>query len=141
MKTLALVQGDLAVGTGSYLTYSGVNKISQDLSLALREAYGGDRFHPSWGSILQQYVGTPMVEEAKAGVVAEVTRVLNNYITVQNAQIQAAGTQNVQSTLTTDDVVQSITSINATQVHDSLVVTVTLQTLSRQAVSITQVVS
>lgn len=141
MKTLALVQGDLSPAPGGYLLYSGVPKIYQDLTMALQEEYGADTIHPRWGSILKRYVGQPLTPDTQAKVVTEINRVLNNYISVQNAKIKADNLSGNASSLTSDDVVQSVSSITANPMYDSLVISVILQTISRQDISITQVVT
>lgn len=141
MKTIALLHGDFVPAPGGYLLYEGQQKIHQDLALALQEAYGGDQIHPAWGSLLDSYVGTPLTPEIKQAVLAEINRVISNYITVQNARIVQDNAAGNVSSMTTDDVVGSITSISAQQAYDSLVVTAVLQTLSRQSVNVTQIIS
>lgn len=141
MKTLALSNGDLVVVPHGYQTYSGAQKIVQDLGLALREVYGGDQLHPRWGSILLNYIGTPLTADVKANVINEINRVLKNYISVQNAQISDTIQSGSKSSMTTDDIVESVLNIDANQVFDSLVVTVTLQTVSRQTLTLSQVVT
>lgn len=121
--------------------YEGTHKIHQDLALALQEAYGGDTLHPAWGSILQNLVGGPLTEGVKQQILVEVNRVLNNYISVQNARIIQDNATGSVSRMTTDDVVNSITGLSAQQVYDSIVLTVALQTLSRQSITIAQVIS
>jgi phage baseplate assembly protein W len=121
--------------------YEGPQKIHQDLALALQEAYGGDKLHPRWGSILQNFIGLPMTDDVKNKVLSEINRVISNYITVQNAKIVQSSNTGTQSNLSTDDVVRSVSSINAQQIYDSLVVSVVLETLSQQTVNINQVMS
>lgn len=140
MKTLALIQGDLSPAAGGFLMYEGVQKIHQDLALALREAYGGDALHPRWGSILQDMVGEPLTAEIKQQILVEINRVINNYITVQNARIVQDNVSNILSNITSDDVVNAISGISVQQIYDSIVVQVTLQTLSRQQVKINQTI-
>jgi phage baseplate assembly protein W len=141
VKTLALVQGDLSLAPGGYLFYEGALRIHQDLSLALREAYGADFLHPRWGSILQDIVGSPITAGTKNQILSEINRVISNYITVQNSIIQRDSQSGSISNLSTDDVVNSVTSINVQQIYDSIVVSVVLQTISRQSVTINQIVS
>lgn len=140
MKTLALVRGDLVPAAGGYLMYEGVQKIHQDLALALQEAYGGDPLHPAWGSILQRLIGGPLTADAKQQILTEVNRVINNYISVQNARIIQDNATGSVSSMSTDDVVNSLSGLSVQQVYDSIVISVALQTLSRQQVTITQVV-
>jgi phage baseplate assembly protein W len=141
VKTLALIQGDLTPGPGGYLLIDGAAKIHQDLSLALLEVYGGDSLHPRWGSILQNLIGGPLTVDMRQSILTEVNRVLSNYITVQNSRIVMDSTAGNISSLTTDDVVGSVLSSSAQQVYDSIIVSVVLETLSRQQIQITQVVS
>lgn len=141
MKTFALVQGDLSPSGGVYQMYEGANKIYQDLTLALKEEYGLDPYHPRWGSILNKYIGLPLTQQQTAKVITEINRVINNYITVQNAGIVQDTNTGASSRYTVNDVVQSVSNISAKQVYDSLLVSVTLQTLSRQTINITQVLS
>jgi phage baseplate assembly protein W len=141
MKTFALVQGDLSPSGGGYLLYEGPAKINQDLTLAMKEEYGTDKFHPRWGSVLKKYIGLPLTPEVKAKTLTEVNRVVNNYITIQNARIVTDNNTSSASRYSTDDVVQSIINLSAQQVYDSLLVSVTLQTISRQQININQVIS
>lgn len=141
MKTFALVQGDLSPSGGGYLMYEGPAKINQDLTLALKEEYATDPFHPRWGSVLKRYIGLPMTAEIKAKTLTEVNRVVNNYITIQNARILADNSTSSASRYSTDDVVQSLTALSAQQVYDSLLVSLTLQTVSRRTININQVIS
>lgn len=141
MKTFALIQGDFAPSGGGYLMYSGAQKINQDLTLALKEEYGLDPYHPRWGSILKKYIGLPLTTALRAKVITEINRVINNYITVQNARIVSDSNTASPSSYTTDDVVIGVSGINAQQVYDNLLVNVTLQTASRQHININQVLS
>jgi phage baseplate assembly protein W len=135
------VQGDLSPAPGGYLMYEGAAKIHQDLALALREAYGADHIHPRWGSILQQLIGTPVTADLKTKILTEVNRVISNYITVQNAQVVQSSNTGTVSSMTTDDIVQSVSDIRVQQIYDSLVVNVVLQTLNRQLININQIMS
>lgn len=141
MKTFALTSGDLTPSGGGYAMVEGAAKINQDLSLALRETYGQDQFHTRWGSVLQNYVGQPLTSGMTAKVLAEINRVVTNYITIQNARIVSDSNSSTPSSYSTDDVVQNILSMNAQQVYDSLFVSVNLQTVSRQQISINQVLT
>lgn len=141
MKTLALVQGDLAIVPGGYLTYTGVDKINQDVSMALKEQYGSDPFHIRWGSVLQNFVGRPITTELRGQVVSEINRVLRNYISVQNSQLAQASNSGTPSVLSANDVVQSVASISAVQNYDSLVVRVVLETLARQTITVAEIVT
>jgi phage baseplate assembly protein W len=136
MMTLALVAGDFVLSAGTYATFSGSDKIQQDLSLALNEDYGSDTYHPYWGSILNRYIGAPLTPGIKSAVSIEVQRILKNYIA---AQADAASTDiasNTRGSFNTSDIVQKVESIDVVVAYDSINITVVLQTMSRQTVTI-----
>lgn len=142
MKTLALINGDLAIGTdGGYLLHSGVARIRQDLTLALTEEYGTDRFHPTYGSILHAYLGQVISENIQQLVRAEVNRVLQNYLIIQQNEVIRDTVVDVQGRYNTSDVVQSISSIQAKTLLDAIYIIATLTTLSRETVTISRQVS
>lgn len=139
MKSLALIQGDLAIdGTGDYLTFSGVNRIRQDMTLALTEEYGSDRFHPAWGSILKEYIGQPITPELEQAVRAEVNRVVQNYIVLQQQEVLRDTQFDVQGRFDTSDVVRNISNIQVRILLDAIYVSATLTTLARDTVTISR---
>jgi len=81
--SFAVVNGDLAVSTGKLQTVSAGDKLSQDLSLWLKEVYQSDRFHPDYGSILDNYIGTVIGSQTQVMIQSEVQRVLANYQALQ----------------------------------------------------------
>jgi phage baseplate assembly protein W len=142
IKTLALVNGDLAIGTnGAYLLYSGVNRIKQDLTLALTEEYGTDRFHPTYGSIVQSYLGQVLSAELMQLVRAEVNRVLQNYLIIQQNEVLRDTVVDVANRYDTSDVVQSVDNVAARAVLDTIYLSATLTTLSRETVTISRQVT
>ena len=66
MKSFALQNGDLVLGQGGLLTVTGPSKVRQDLSIAMREPVGCDRFHPNWGSVLPNYIGEPITTQIES---------------------------------------------------------------------------
>lgn len=142
MQQIQLVHGDLAVGTdGGMLMCSGANRIRQDLTLALSEEYGTDRFHPTWGSVLPGYLGQLLTAEMRQLVRAEVNRVLQNYIVIQQNDVIRDTTYDVRGRYDTSDVVQSVGDITVTQVLDAIYLSATLTTLARQTLTISQQVT
>jgi phage baseplate assembly protein W len=142
MKTIALINGDLAIGSdGGYLLYSGVARIRQDLTLALTEEYGTDRFHPTYGSIVTSYLGKVISADIQQLVRAEVNRVLQNYLIIQQNAVIRDTVVDVQGRFDTSDVVQSVDSITARALLDTIYIQATLTTLSRESVSITRQVA
>lgn len=141
MKTLALVNGDLALGDGGYQTLTGTARIRQDLALALAEPYGHDSYHPEWGSVLGSYVGEPLTGELELLVRSEVVRVLQQYVAAQAADIAADSLSGSRSRYSYGDVVDQVTSISTTVSFDTCQVKVVLQTRSGSSVTILRTVS
>lgn len=142
MKTLALQHGDLVIdGSGSYAMVSGAARIRQDLTLALLEEYGTDRFHPKFGSIIKEYLGNAITSDLQQLVKAEVNRVVQNYIIVQQSQVLRNTQFDVAGQFDTSDVVRAMTSIDVQTTYDAIFVAVTLQTLARETVSVNRQVA
>lgn len=136
MQTLALVNGDLMLAQGGYLLYTGADRIKQDLTLALLEAYGTDRFHPRWGSVIMNYIGNPITPQLESLVRAEVTRVVQNYIAIQQAEVLRDSVVDVKGRFTTSDVVRNIAGIQTQVQMDRINVVLALQTLARETITI-----
>lgn len=142
METFALVHGDLMVdSSGQLLTYSGPNRIRQDLQLALSEEYGADHFHPKWGSIVKSYIGNPITPSLELLVQAEVNRVVQNYITLQQSSVLRSTTFDIAGVFDTSDVVQSVGPLRVSTAYDTIYISATLTTVDRQTITITQQVS
>lgn len=141
MKTLALVNGDLAVGQGGYQTLTGTARIRQDLALALAEPYGHDSYHPEWGSVLSSYIGEPLTGELELLVRSEVVRVLQQYVAAQAADIAADALSGSRSRYSFGDVVDQITSITTAVTYDTCQVSVVLKTRSGSSVTILRTVN
>lgn len=77
--SLAVVDGDLAQQGSSLAIVYGVNKLRQDLTLWMTERRGIDRFHPTMGTILPDFVGSLIVESTKTLIQGEILRVLQGY--------------------------------------------------------------
>jgi phage baseplate assembly protein W len=139
MQSLALVQGDLAIdGTGDYLTFSGVDRIRQDLTLALTEEFGSNRFHPTWGSIIKQYLGQQLTPEVEQAVKAEVNRVVQNYIVLQQQEVLRDSQVDVAGRFDTSDVVRNVSDIMSRVLLDTIYVSATVTTLARETVTISR---
>lgn len=142
MQSLALVNGDLVIGgAGGYATLSGVERIRQDLTLALWEEYGTDRFHPRYGSIIKQYLGSPITPELQQLVKAEVNRVIQNYIAIQQAEVIRGTQYDVTGRYDTSDVVRSLDQIDVRTTLDAIYVMAALTTLARERVTVSRQVS
>lgn len=142
MDGFALVHGDLVIdGSGGYAMLSGADRIRQDLSLALLEEYGSDRFHPKYGSVVKSYLGNVIDENLQQLVKAEVNRVVIAYIGLQQAEVLRDSTVDIAGRFNTSDVVRNITSIDVHAAYDTIYVAATLETLARETITITQQVT
>lgn len=136
MITLRLSEGDLVLNGGSFAVISGPDKVRQDLSFALREALGVDRFHPRWGSLLDSFVGEPTTSRLQARVVDEARRVVGNYRLVQQDRMEQDSREGRPSRYGSGEVIHDVTSITATQNTDRIIVKIDLLLLSGEDISI-----
>lgn len=136
MKTWAIQDGDLELRAGQYVFAQGPQKLKQDLSVALQEEFGLDRFHPRWGSLLPSYIGTPITPSTPATLQGEVTRVVNNYMTLQRAQIARSVNQGQKPPFGDGEVLRSLTSVNITIDADKATIAISLLALSGEAVAL-----
>jgi hypothetical protein len=141
MKGLAVVDGDLVLAGNSYLTLSGPAKITQDLTFAIKEAYGSDPFHPHWGSILDRFIGQPITATLQQQITDEVQRIVTNYIAVQTDMVNSAVSAGLVSQLDTSDVVQSVQNVDVQVTADKIAVTATLQAMSGASITVTRTVT
>lgn len=89
--SLALdASGDLKQSGSLIGTVSGIDKLKQDLDIWFRERYQIDRFHPTYGSTLDNHVGGKVSALAVSQIRQEVSRVLSNYQKVQKAAFDKA---------------------------------------------------
>jgi phage baseplate assembly protein W len=136
VKTLALMNGDLMPAQGGYLLFTGVDRIRQDLTLALTEEYGTDRFHPRWGSVVRQFIGNVITPQLEMLVRAEVNRIVQNYIVIQQAEVLRDSQVDVKGRFSTSDVVRSLLGIQARAYMDRIDIQLALETMSRTSVTI-----
>lgn len=129
--SLAISDGDL-VQQGSQLgLVFGVNKLRQDVNLWMLERHGGDRFHVSYGSILQDFIGGIANKATRAEVYGEVLRVLQNY---QFAQLRRF--KENPELFSASELLVSVDDISATMDYDTITVTVRLGNGSKQYTTI-----
>lgn len=142
MKTLALSQGDLVVGRGGYATVSGGRKVQQELALALGEYFGTDRFHPNqWGSTVTDYLGQPVSEDLSFEVRAEISRVLEQYIAIQDQEIYQDFVNGRRTRYDAADVVRQVQSIDVQVNMTTIFVSISLLTLAGQTVQLNRTVT
>jgi phage baseplate assembly protein W len=138
VKTLALADGDLVLSGRGHATVDGVFKTMQDIGIALREEFGVDRFHPNWGSLLPNMIGRPFDEGVLLDVQTEVTRIVNNYLTVQRDTVLRRPQGAQVSSAEIIDKVQNIRVVPKD--YGRIDVTIQLLTLDRRAFSMSMTI-
>lgn len=141
MKTFLLRNGDLDTGPGGFTLITGASKVKQDLSVALREPLGCDRFHTKWGTVLPEIIGEAISDEARLRVHSEVTRLVANYVAVQSDLIVADYSRNRRTRYSADEIVSGIKEIIIRQEMDRLYVKVVVTTSTNQQVPLTTTVT
>lgn len=137
MKTLALDEGDLVVGSLGHETVSGSPKIRQDLANALGEEWDTDRFHRGqWGSTVMNYLGLPLDEEIEFEVRSEVSRVLGRYIDIQAAEVLDDVYGGRRSRFETADVVRKVSRIDTRADFDAIRISLSLVTGASNQVTV-----
>ena len=84
--SLALRDGDLVAQGSQLVIVYGSEKLKQDMTCWLVERYGGNKFHPTYGSVLEDHIGSVITPTTQSKVYNEILRVLDNY---QRMQYQA----------------------------------------------------
>lgn len=141
MKTLALSGGDLVLGPGGLQLLEGPSKIRQDIALCLGEEYGLDPYHAGWGSVLKKYVGLPITPDTPVLIQAEVNRVLQQYIQNQQSILNAASLNNQQHTISTNELIRTVNSVDVNVLYDTVTVLINLTTMAGQTMTISRTVS
>jgi phage baseplate assembly protein W len=136
MDTWLVANGDLVLAGGTFATLSGPAKIQQDLGIASLTPYGSDRFHPKWGSVLGQYIGSPVGPMTQALLQSEINRLISNYQKVQLNRMNTVITQGYATVYGLNDLVGSVQSITVTQNYDSFSINATVVTMAGTTVSI-----
>lgn len=136
MKTLALRGGDLDLVGGQYAMTDGPQKIVQDLRCAFLEPLGNDRFHPGYGSQLDDAVGLLLDPALLFSIEQEVARVVSNYVAIQRDQVERDALRGVRSRFKTSDLIGSVDEIDVRQQNDRVQVTIRLTTAANVPVSV-----
>lgn len=138
MKTLRLSGGDLVLTGRVFAEVTGTNKVTQDLRGALAEPLGNDRFHPGWGSTLDEHVASLADAETEFEVQAEVNRVISNYASVQRDKVEADIYSDSGTRFSTDEILASIGGVNTTLTGDRINVDIRLTTASGEVVALNE---
>lgn len=117
--SLAIRDGDLAVTGSECQVVNGIDKLRQDLTLWLIIRIGSNRFHPTFGSALESYIGSVIVPATQAVVYNEVLRVLTNY----QSMVYQLFTVN-PNIFSLSELPYSIDSVNVSLTYDTVYTTV-----------------
>lgn len=141
MYDLKLANGDIVLrGDGDVSKITGAERIQQELACWILEPLGTDRYYKKFGSVLGDYIGEPSFDDVLLDIRAEVSRVVGNYITYQNQQIEAIKEMSVQNALDAwndDEVVDSVVGIDVSAVADTVRVEVKLHTVKGSTIIVT----
>ena len=131
--SLKVVNGDLSITAGSFDLVQGVDKLTQDLPLWLTERYRDDRFHPTYGSILDGYIGGVInAQDTVVRIQSETLRVLSNY-----QQTQLVRFKETPSKFQPSELLQAVNGVDVSLSYDKVVVLVRITTAARTTTSLT----
>jgi hypothetical protein len=94
----------------------------------VREPLGQDRFHPRWGTILEEFVGRAIGKETSTYIRSEIQRLVQNYIVVQTTQIERDQRAGRKSRYRPSEILTGASNIQIQQSYDRINVRVTLET-------------
>lgn len=145
--SLRLRNGDLALSGASYGTVTGEEKLVQDLRCALLERMGTDPSHPGFGSLIDGgrtpdgnytpgVIGETRADLVLLAIESDIRRIAREHQARQLTRAKSDRLTYNKSTLGGREVLVNVTKIAASQVNDSLNVTVTLQTAGTNPVSV-----
>ena len=130
--SLKVVNGDLSITAGKFDLVQGQDKLTQDLTLWLVEKYRDDRFHPTFGSILDSFIGGVInADDTIVRVQSETLRVLSNY-----QQIQLARFKETPNKFQPSELLQSVNGVNVSLSYDKVIVFIRITTKARTTTSI-----
>jgi phage baseplate assembly protein W len=129
--SLAIANGDLVQQGSTLAIVSGIDKLKQDLQLWVLERFGGDRFHPAMGSILQDMIGGRITSNTVDRISNELWRVLDNY---QRVQFKAFK-ENPQA-FSLAEILYSIDDISVRASADRIIAVVKVRSAANTAASI-----
>lgn len=128
--SLQVANGDLVIAGDQLSIVWGAAKLQQDMTLWLAERLGVDRFHPAYGSMLQNYIGGIINYNTQSMVYSEVMRVLDNY---QKVQFQAF--RQSPSSFSLSELLYSINSVDVNIAYDTVNVKVSVANAEQQTIT------
>lgn len=146
-KSLALINGDLAITGRSFSIVSGRDKLAQDLTLWVLEKVGTDPATPTYGNTLDggvvngvqipSMVGQMLTQESMTTIQGIVQNLLQQYQQGQLVKMKAEIAQYGNSTLSNDEVIYSIDGIQVANLGDIVIIQANLTTLAKANLTVT----
>ncbi|SRR6266704_138295 len=143
MKDLQISGGDLILTGGDLGTISGTGYIRQRIATALAEPYGSDPFQPTWGSVLDSWIGQPIRPGTDAMVASEVSRVMAQLVAAQRFMITSWSLTGAKAQLAAADTIATVDGITTSlDVNpDTIDVLIMLTTADGQQVGISRTIT
>lgn len=130
--SLAVSNGDLARQGSNLAVVWGIDKLKQDLQLWVTERFGGDRFQPMMGSVLQDYIGSVISLRTRAEIEDEIMRVMDNY-----QRVQMHGFKINPRLYSMTELLESVDDIAVGITYDTVSVSVSVRSAARTDARIT----
>lgn len=133
--SLELKNGDLGLSGTSLGTVTNAAKLQQDLVCTILTPLGFEELHPEFGSILEEdlinpettIIGTRDFEHAAAVVRSELIRLCQNYQAQQIARNENDAIKFGKPTLTPEETLLRVISVNFISAEDHLLCKLTLE--------------
>jgi hypothetical protein len=142
VKSLQVQNGDLVASSGSLVFAQGSSKLIQALTLWLKEPLlgippiGPGFTTPSFGSVLESYIGQSNVGLMQTQVKAEVLRILGLYNQTQLSQLQKAQTVGSLNYWDKSEIIQRVISVDVSSTTNQITASVAIQTLANNSLSL-----
>jgi hypothetical protein len=117
---------DIALKGSQINIVYGVKKLEQDIAIWLKERYRSDRFHSTYGSVLDNFIGGVIDSDTESMVQGEIMRVLRNYQSLQYRRLK----ENPQL-MSADEVLVDVQNIKVQVQYDSVFVYIAFLTGNR----------
>lgn len=117
---------DIALKGSQVNIVYGVAKLEQDIGIWLKERYKSDRFHMTYGSVLDNFIGSIIDDNTTEIVRSEILRVLRNYQSLQLRRLK----ENPQL-LQADEILVEVQDINVRVSYDSVIASIKFLTGNR----------
>lgn len=138
--SFAIINGDLSIGSGRrFETVSNKSKLAQDLELWVLEKIGTDPLLQGFGSHLDEFIGGIISIDSINQIRNEILRLVQQYQAMQYNKIRTETIKYLgKTTLSSDEVINSIDSVDIKQVSGTLLlVQVKISTLAHSQLRLT----